>query len=74
MQPRSPIVTNLSLVAEYVKNYPRFFKNSNPPGGSKLQNRLYLSKYAFSLPQNPLKSSMNGYKPFEYATNISNSH
>ena len=40
--------------------------------GSKLGNRQYFSKYASSMPQNPSKSSMNGYKAFAFPTKITN--
>ena len=42
------------------------------PGESKLRNRHYLSQYSSAMPHNRPKWSMNGYKPFGYATNISN--
>ena len=34
----------------------------------KLLNRQYLLKYASSMPQNPSKWSMNGYKAFAFST------
>ena len=53
------------------EKYPEFVKN-RLQGVKILRNCQYLSKYASSMPQNPPKLSMNGYKPNEYATKISN--
>ena len=50
-------------LSEYVSSMPQ-----------KSGNRQYLSQYASSMPHNLPKWNMNGYKPFGYATKISNCH
>ena len=67
-----------------ITNCPRFVTSSQigdkiykisstlAQGVRKLLNRQYFSKCAPTIPQNPSKSSMTGYKAFAFPTKITN--